>query len=83
MAKQTFKTALNVSKFPFRHLKAPSGVLVARMDVAGRVGTSAVGKPDNLDYNIIEISFAQNVLPTAKGCVSCGFASVIAAYSPS
>lgn len=82
MAKQTFKTALNVAKFPFRHTKAPSGVLAPKSDVSGRVSVQAVGKADNLDFNIIEICFAQNVFPTAKGYISCGYVSAIAAYTP-
>lgn len=80
MPKLVFKTALNTSKLPFSHLTGPTGVLVAHMDVASRQPGAAIGKSDNLDENIINVVFAQNVLPTAKGYVSCGFEAVIGAF---
>jgi hypothetical protein len=80
MARINFKTALTAAQIPFTYADAPSGVIVPRMDAASRVSGAFSGSQSGVDYNVVEISYAQNVLPTQKGYNSVGFATAIPAY---
>lgn len=77
MAQQKFKTALTAAAIPFLYKQAPTGVLVPGRDVVNRTSGAFAGRQDNVDYNVIETSYAQNVLPTKRGYVSVGFPQVV------
>lgn len=77
MAQQKFKTALTAAAIPFRYAQAPNGVLVPGSDVVNRTSGAFAGRQDNVDYNVIETSYAQNVLPTKRGYASVGFEEVV------
>lgn len=82
MAKQDLRLALNAAAFPFlysqsrRHVLAPSG------DTAGRMPAGYSGAPDNIDWNVPQLIFCENVMPTSEGYVSTQTENKIAAHTP-
>jgi hypothetical protein len=82
MGTQTFKAALNAAQFPISYRQASRSVLQNSADVANRVPGQFSGAPDNIDYNVIQLLLAENILPIARGLQSVSYTEIYAAYDP-
>lgn len=82
MAVQRFKAPLNNAKFPFLYSHASRAVLQAGLDIPPRVGQAFFGGIESADFNVLQMLFAENVLPTDTGIISVGTKEEIAAFSP-
>lgn len=82
MAGQKFKLAVNNAKFPFLFSRASRAVSVPGLDVAPRTGVGFVGSAESFDYNLAQMLFCENVLPTADGLISVAALEDIPAISP-
>jgi hypothetical protein len=78
MAVQRFKVPLNNAVFPFVSSKAPRAVFVPQLDAAPRLGKGFVGSEESVDYNVTQIIYGENFMPTAHGVHSVGYIPVIA-----
>jgi len=73
MATQKFKLAINNARFPFLYSRASRTVLQPGLDIAPRTSVAFVGGVESFDYNLVQLIYAENVLPTAEGITSVGF----------
>jgi hypothetical protein len=78
MAVQRFKVALNAATFPLLSFNASRSVCIPALDGAARTPRAFLGAEDNTDYNIPQIIYCENVLPTRSGIKSVGYQQVIA-----
>lgn len=72
MANTIFKASLQAAKFPPRYSQAKRGVVNTGSDQSPRIPVSYVGTSESLDYNMIELQYSQNTLPTDFGVTSFG-----------
>lgn len=82
MAKQDFKIAINAAKFPYLYSRAGRAVLQPGFDQAPRTNVNFVGSAERFDYNLIQLLYAENVLPIAEGLLSVGTQQDIEPYEP-
>jgi hypothetical protein len=67
MSNVTFKVALTNAKFPLLLNQGTQEVLDPGMDVAPRVNPAFVGGINSVDWNLIQVAWASNMIPTEKG----------------
>ena len=82
MATQKFKLAINNAKFPFLFSQAGRSVVQPGLDVAPRTSVAFVGSTESFDYNLIQVLYVENALPTAEGFISTTTESTLGAYAP-
>lgn len=78
MAVQRFKLSLNAAAFPLLSTNASRAVCIPQLDGPARTPRTFMGSDDNIDYNIPQIIYCENVLPTRQGIKSVGYQQVIA-----
>ena len=78
MAVQRFKLSLNAATFPLLSSNASRSVCIPQLDGPARTPRTFMGSDDNIDYNIPQIIYCENVLPTRQGIKSVGYQRVIA-----
>lgn len=78
MAVQRFKLSLNAAAFPLLSTNASRTVCVPQLDGPARTPRTFMGSDDNIDYNIPQLIYCENVLPTRHGIKSVGYQQVIA-----
>ena len=78
MAVQRFKLSLNAATFPLLSSNASRSVCIPQLDGPARTPRTFMGSDDNIDYNIPQIIYCENVLPTRQGIKSVGYEQVIA-----
>lgn len=78
MAVQRFKLALNAATFPLLSTHASRSVCIPALDGVARTPRTFMGSDENIDYNIPQIIYCENVLPTRSGIKSVGYQQVIA-----
>lgn len=78
MAVQRFKLPLNAATFPLLSTNASRAVCIPALDGPSRTPRTFMGSDDNIDYNIPQIIYCENVLPTRSGIKSVGYQQVIA-----
>lgn len=77
MAVNRFKLALNNATIPPLSSLAQRAVVNAGLDSAPRTPRIFMGDDDSADFNMAQVIYAENVMPSAHGCRSVGFAEVI------
>ena len=77
MAVQRFKLALNAATFPLLSTHASRSVCIPQLDGVARTPRTFMGSDENIDYNIPQIIYCENVLPTREGIKSVGYQQVI------
>lgn len=82
MATQKFKLAINNAKFPFLYSRAGRSIAQPGLDVAPRTSVAFVGGVESFDYNMIQVLYAENVLPSAEGFISVSTEATLPAISP-
>lgn len=78
MAVQRFKLSLNAATFPLLSTNASRTVCIPQLDGPARTPRTFMGSDDNIDYNIPQLIYCENVLPTRQGIKSVGYEQVIA-----
>lgn len=78
MATQRFRLPLNNAAYPFVSTKAPRAVFVPGLDVAPRAARGFTGGQDTIDYNLTQIIYGENFMPSGKGVQSVGYRQLIA-----
>lgn len=78
MAVQRFKLSLNAATFPLLSTNASRAVCIPALDGPARTPRAFMGSDENIDYNIPQIIYCENVLPTRQGIKSVGYQQVIA-----
>lgn len=78
MAVQRFKLALNAAEFPLLSTHAPRAVHIPALDSSPRTPRTFMGADINIDYNLPQIIYCENVMPTKQGIKSVGYQQVIA-----
>jgi len=81
MATTKFKFAINNAEFPFLYSQASRSVVQPGADIAPRVGAGFTGGA-SYDFNVAQLLFCENALPSGAGLVSVGYRDVGAAVSP-
>lgn len=82
MTTQKFKLAVNNAKFPFLYSRAGRSVVQPGLDVAPRTSVAFVGGAESFDYNMVQMIYAENVLPIAEGISSVGLQDTLLPYTP-
>lgn len=82
MATQKFKLAINNAKFPFLFSQAGRAVVQPGLDVAPRTSVAFVGSTESFDYNLVQVLYVENALPSAEGFISTTTEQSLGAYSP-
>lgn len=70
MATQIFKISINNAKFPFLYRNASRSVVQPQLDPQGRLPFSFLGNAANADYNVVQVVYMENVVPTVDGIAS-------------
>jgi hypothetical protein len=78
MAVQRFKVALNNARYPLLSTKAQRSVFVPGLDAAPRTPRIFMGGDESADYNMAQVVYCENVMPTAEGVHSVGYSQIIA-----
>lgn len=78
----TFRLANNSAQFPFSYETAVRSVLTQSLDVQTQIRGSFPGQPSNVDWNLIQTVFCENVIPIARGLKSVSYRDEIAAATP-
>lgn len=81
MPSRTIKFALADAAFPFLSTQQPRAVLSPDLDPAGRVPRQFWGADDSLDYNTVQVLYAENIIPVAEGWRSVRYEPALAAPS--
>jgi hypothetical protein len=81
MATTKFKLALNAANYPMTYRQASRSVLDRGPDVQFPGNSNFFGSADSVDYNTIQITFCENVIPIPKGLQSVGFLEEYPPYS--
>ena len=81
MATTKFKFAINNAEFPFLYSQASRSVVQPGSDIAPRVGTNFTGGA-SYDFNVAQLLFCENALPSGAGLVSVGYREAGAAVTP-
>lgn len=79
MAVQRFKVSLNNARYPMSAGKAQRAVFVPGLDSAPRTPRIFMGKDENVDYDMAQVIYAENVMPVTEGVRSVGYRPLIAA----
>ena len=82
MGTQRFKAPLNAAKFPFLYSHASRSVLQPQLDIATRTPQAFFGSMTNADYNLIQLLYAENVIPSSTGLQSVSVKEEISAFTP-
>lgn len=77
MAVNRFKLALNNATIPPLSSLAQRAVVNAGLDSAPRTPRIFMGDDDSADFNMAQVIYAENVMPSAHGCRSVGYTEVI------
>ena len=67
MAKQRFTGALNAADFPFLSVLKGRSVVQPQLDNNVRTTQTFYGTEESANYNIAQLLYCENVLPTAEG----------------
>lgn len=78
MAVQRFKLALNAATFPLLSSQAPRAVCLPQLDGPARTPRTFMGTDDNIDYNLPQLVYCENVMPTKEGVRSVGYQQAVA-----
>lgn len=78
MATQRFRLPLNNAAYPFVSTKAPRAVFIPGLDVAPRAARGFTGGQESIDYNLTQIIYGENFMPSGKGVKSVGYRQLIA-----
>lgn len=70
---QRFKVSLNNARFPFISEKAQRAVFVPGLDSAPRTPRQFMGEIESIDYNLAQIIYGENIMPSAQGVKSVGY----------
>lgn len=79
MAISRTKLAINNANLPPLSGSAQRAVLQAGLDSAPRTPRVFMGDEDSADYNMVQVVYAENVMPSAHGVKSVGFTAVTGA----
>lgn len=77
MSIQTYKLAVNQARTPMLSSDQSRPVLVASMDTSGRQPRQYQGSNENIDFNIPQIIYGENFIPTAGGVCSVSYRTKI------
>ena len=77
MSIQRFKISLNNARFPFISEKAQRAVFYPALDSAPRTPRQFMGEIESIDYNLAQVIYGENIMPSAQGIKSVGFSSII------
>lgn len=78
MTIQRFKLALNNSHIPLLSADAQRAVFVPQLDSAPRTPRQFVGSDVSIDYNMAQVLYAENAMPSGSGISSVGYRTLIA-----
>lgn len=78
MAKYRFQGALNAAMFPFLAALQSRTVIQPQLDNNVKTNQAFYGSQESADYGIPQLLYCENVVPTAEGIMTCGYAEVIA-----
>lgn len=81
MAVKRIRALINAASFPFTYGHTGRSVTEIQ-DLNARMPSAFFGSPENAEFGVPQIIYAENVLPFAKGIFSVGFAQQAAAASP-
>lgn len=73
-----FKLPLNAARFPLVSTKGQRAVFVPGLDAAPRTPRIFMGAEESVDYNLAQILYGENFMPTAEGVHSVGYTQLIA-----
>lgn len=82
MAKHRFTGSLNAADFPFMSVLQGRTVVQPQLDNNVKTTQSFYGTEESANYNIPQLLYCENVLPTAEGLQSVGYEEVVPALSP-
>lgn len=77
MAVNRFKVALNAARFPLVSTKATRAVFVPGLDAAPRTPKSFMGADESIDYDLSQVIYGENIMPTAAGINSVGYNRIV------
>lgn len=77
MAVNRFKVALNAARFPLVSTKGQRAVFIPGLDAAPRTPRAFMGAEESIDYDIAQMLYGENVMPTATGISSVGYSRII------
>lgn len=81
MSKYRFSGALNAANFPF--VSTMQGRTVVQPQLDNKVPNQGFyGSQESANYDIPQLLFCENVVPTAEGLQSVGFEAAIGAFDP-
>jgi hypothetical protein len=80
MAIQRYKISLNNARFPFVSSWRSRAALSSQLDTAQRTPRQFQGSDENIDFNVPQVIYAENVIPTTGGYRSVSYATKIPAY---
>lgn len=81
MAVQRFKVALNNARMPLVSTQAQRAVFIPGLDSAPRTSRQFAGAEPSIDYNLAQVIFSENVMPTSSGINSVGYVPKINPHS--
>lgn len=79
MAVSRTKLAINNASLPPLSTLAQRAIIQPGLDSAPRTPRVFMGDEDSADYNLVQVIYAENVMPSAHGVRSVGFVPVTAA----
>lgn len=79
MTKQRFQGALNAATFPLISSLQERTVVQQQLDINIRRGQQFYGSAESANYNVPQLLYCENVVPTAEGLQSVGYESTIPA----
>lgn len=82
MAIQRFKLALNAARFPLVSSKGQRAVFIPGLDSAPRTHYIYRSREENLDPDIPQILYGENIMPAAEGIRSVGYSQLITGTNP-
>lgn len=81
MGVQRVKLAINNADIPLLSTHAQRAVINAGLDSAPRTPRVFMGADDSADYNLAQVIYGENIMPTAHGVRSVGYLDTVAAHS--
>lgn len=78
MAVQNFKIALNAARFPLLSTHGQRAVFIPGMDSAPRTPRIFMGAEEAVDYNLPQLLYGENFMPTSSGVNSVGYSQLVA-----
>lgn len=79
MAEYRFRGALNAASFPLVSTMQSRTVIQPQLDNNVKTTQAFYGTAESADYSIPQIMYCENVVPTAEGLQSVGYAQIIEA----